>query len=193
MNFLFAMMMIYWSVSNIEKHFEGRAPELATLLIFNAFTVMVFGWLAGEYMVLQSSYVFSLLYVWTKLVPDQPMTIYGFPVKSANLPWVLIAFHILTGGSPFADLVGVAAGHTFIYLKMVLPQSHGYDLLKTPSWVDYITKKCQAWEYGGAARGHGRVFGLNNEQGENLNARRAPPAPERGPWGGRPVRIGGGD
>ena len=70
MNFLFAMMMIYWSVSNIEKHFEGRAPDLATLLIFNAFTVMVFGWLAGEYMMLQSSYVFSLLYVWTKLVPD---------------------------------------------------------------------------------------------------------------------------
>ncbi len=121
MNFLFAMMMIYWAVSNIEKHYEGRAPDLATLLLFNALTVMIFGWLASEYMMLQSSYVFSLLYVWTKLVPDQPMTIYGFPVKSANLPWVLIAFHILTGGSPFADLVGVAAGHTYIYLKMVLP------------------------------------------------------------------------
>jgi len=52
MNFLFAMMMIYYSVSNVEKHFEGRAPDLATLLIFNAITVMVFGWLAGEYMVL---------------------------------------------------------------------------------------------------------------------------------------------
>ena len=52
MNFLFAMMMIYWSVSNIEKHFEGKAPDLATLLIFNAATVMLFGWLANEYMVL---------------------------------------------------------------------------------------------------------------------------------------------
>lgn len=70
MNFLFAMMMIYWSVSNIEKYFEGKAPDLGTLLIFNAVTVMLFGWLASEYMVLQSSYVFSLLYVWTKLVPD---------------------------------------------------------------------------------------------------------------------------
>ena len=52
MNFLFAMMMIYWSVSNIEKYFEGKAPDLGTLLIFNAVTVMLFGWLAGEYMVL---------------------------------------------------------------------------------------------------------------------------------------------
>jgi Derlin-2/3 len=162
MNFLFAMMMIYYSVSNIEKHFEGKASDLTTLLLFNALTVMIFGWLASEYMALQSSYMFSLLYVWTKLVPDQPMQIYGFPVKSGNLPWVLIAFHLLTGGSPFADLVGVAAGHTYIYLKMVLPQSHGYDLLKTPSWIDYITKKLQAWEYGGEVRGHGRVFGINN-------------------------------
>lgn len=70
MNFLFAMMMIYYSVSNIEKHYEGKAPDLTTLLLFNAVTVILFGWLAGEYMVLQSSYVFSLLYVWTKLVPD---------------------------------------------------------------------------------------------------------------------------
>lgn len=52
MNFLFGMMMIYYSVSNIEKHFEGKAPDLAVVLLFNALTVMVFGWLAGEYMAL---------------------------------------------------------------------------------------------------------------------------------------------
>jgi hypothetical protein len=44
----------------------------------------------------------------------------------------MIAFHLLTGGSPWADLVGVAAGHSYIYLKMVLPESYNYDLLKTP-------------------------------------------------------------
>jgi Derlin-2/3 len=52
---------------------------------------------------------------------------------------VLIAFHLLTGGNPFSDLVGVAAGHTYYYLKHVLPESHGYNLLKTPSWIDFAT------------------------------------------------------
>jgi len=77
------------------------------------------------------------------------MTIYGFPVKSGHLPWVLIALHMLTGGSPFGDLVGVAAGHSYIFLKMILPQSHGYDLLKNPSWIEFLTRKLQEWEYGG--------------------------------------------
>jgi hypothetical protein len=27
---------------------------------------------------------------------------------------------MLTGGSPFGDLVGVAAGHSYIFLKMIL-------------------------------------------------------------------------
>ena len=52
MNFLFAMMMNYWAVNNIEKHFQNREGDLATLLIFNAMTTMFFGWLASEYMVL---------------------------------------------------------------------------------------------------------------------------------------------
>jgi len=121
MNFLFAMMMNYWTINNIEKYFEGKEADLAALLIFNAFTSMFFAWLASEYMVMQSCYIFSLMYVWSKLVPDQPMQIWGFPVKSGHLPWVLIAFHTLTGGNPFSDLIGVAAGHTYIYLRMVLP------------------------------------------------------------------------
>jgi len=94
------------------------------------------------------------------------MQIWGFPIKSGMLPWVLIAFHLLTGGSPISDLVGVAAGHSYIYLKMVLPQSHGYDLIKTPWWIQRFTNALIAWGNGGVApRGNGRVFGLNNDQG----------------------------
>jgi len=54
-------------------------------------------------------------------------------------------YHVLTGGNPFSDLIGVAAGHTYIYLKMVLPESHGYDLLKTPKWVELMVDKINSW------------------------------------------------
>ena len=64
------MLMIYYTFTSIEKHFENREDELATLLLFNAVAGITFGWLAGEYMIMQSSYVFSILYVWCRLVPD---------------------------------------------------------------------------------------------------------------------------
>ena len=42
-------------------------------------------------------------------------------------------------------------------------------MLKNPSWIQSLTQKLQEWEYGGQARGNGRIFGLNNEDGVNLN------------------------
>ena len=80
MNFLFAMMMIYYTFNQVEKHFKNQEAELATMLLFNAVTGIIYGWLASEFMIMQSPFVFSVLYVWTKLVPDVPMQIYGFPV-----------------------------------------------------------------------------------------------------------------
>jgi hypothetical protein len=46
------------------------------------------------------------------------------------LPWLLIAFSMVQGGDPIKDLIGVAAGHTYIYIKTVLPGSHGYRILE---------------------------------------------------------------
>ena len=81
---------------------------------------------------------------------------------------MLIAFHLLTGGNPFSDLVGVAAGHTYYYLKHVLPESHGYNLLKTPGWIDSVTKKLKLWAEGEQPR---RIYGMNND-GANANVDR---------------------
>jgi hypothetical protein len=86
-------------------------------IYFNQF----YSWLYGSYQILLSSFIFSVLYVYCKHEPDGVVSIWGFPVKSGNLPWVLLALSVLTGGDPFHDLIGIAAGHTYIYLKLVLP------------------------------------------------------------------------
>lgn len=41
----------------------------------------------------------------------------------------MLVLSIITGGDPFKDLIGIAAGHTYIYIKLILPTSHGYNLL----------------------------------------------------------------
>ena len=65
------MMMIYYTLSSIETYFGDKQADLGTMLIFNAVVAMIFAYLANNYTVMQSPYLFSIIYVWSKLVPDQ--------------------------------------------------------------------------------------------------------------------------
>mmetsp|Transcript_96494 Transcript_96494/g.132887 ORF Transcript_96494/g.132887 Transcript_96494/m.132887 type:complete len:175 (-) Transcript_96494:153-677(-) len=169
MSFLFTMMMLYMTFQRCEQHFERKQAEFVTMLLFLAATSMLFGWLADEYVALYHAFSFSVMYVWCKLLPDLQMRLYGFPVKNANLPWVVIALHILMGGSPFQDLCGVAAGHSYIFLKTVLPDSHGYDLLKTPCSIEKFVARVNAYFEEPVIRGGGRIYNLNNDARGNAN------------------------
>ena len=121
-----------------------------------------------------------------------------------------MVYHLFTGMNPFSDLIGVAAGHTYIYLKMVLPESHGYDLLKTPKSMDKLVATINGWFEDPPAPGGRRVYGLNNDganaevnavnaEGNPLNRlpRNARAGDNNGggaafrAFGGRGVRIGG--
>ena len=141
MGFIFTMMLLFYTFKACEEFYKQKYPEFVYMLLFNSVMVFVsdfcplnsllqvYSWIYGSYMVLMSSFVFSVLYVWCKNEPDKQVSIWGFPVQSGNLPWALLVMSILTGGSPFNDLIGIAAGHTYIFLKMTLPVSHGYNLL----------------------------------------------------------------
>ena len=108
------------------------------------------------------AFKFSVLYVFCKIEPDRPMSIWGFPVTSGNLPWVLVAFSILSGGDPFSNLIGIAAGHTYIFLKLTLPASHGHNLLKTPGFIDKAVNEVIRRANLGAGRA--RVHGADGQR-----------------------------
>ena len=180
-SFLFGMMMMYYTLSQVEAHFDKKQAELATLLAFNAVFGILIASLAGESAVMQNPMLFSLIYVWSRLVPDQQMSIWGFPIMSVNLPWALMAMHLFTGGNPFNDLIGVAIGHTYIFLKQILPESHGYDLLKTPGFMESLVMKLNTMGQNGQARqdpmyvmnnpnnGQGNVEAARRQDGGLLN------------------------
>ena len=138
------------------------------MLVFNAVIALLYATLANDFTIMQSPFIFSIMYVWSKFVPDVQMSIWGFPVMSCNLPWVLMAFHLFTGGNPFNDLIGVAAGHTYVFIKTILPDSHGYDLLKTPSFMHSLVNKLNTWgaDPRQAPRANNRMFNLNNNDGQ---------------------------
>lgn len=88
-------------------------------------------------------------------------------------------------------MIGIAAGHTYIYLKIILPQSHGYNVLKTPKFIDYwVNEIIRRRNVGG-----GRVYNINDDR-VNINrpgnaAAARDDGPNYRPFAGRGVRLGG--
>ena len=70
MAFLFGMMMIYYSFSSMEEYFADDQPGFGTLILFNALMSLIYGYLANDYMVMLNPFLFSMIYTWSKLVPD---------------------------------------------------------------------------------------------------------------------------
>jgi len=58
------------------------------------------------------------------------------PFPSSYLPWVFLAFTVVTGQNPVLDLLGLAAGYVYIVFVEVLPNhNESYRFLYTPHWV----------------------------------------------------------
>lgn len=189
MGFLFTMMLLFNFFKACEELYKEKYPEYLLMIVFNAFMVFVYSWVYGDYMILMSSFVFSVLYVYCKNEPDRQVSIWGFVVQSGNLPWALLGLSILTGGSPFGDLIGIAAGHTYIFLKVTLPASHGYDVLRTPKLLeDYVNRLMRAQQ------DRSRVYGMAGDR-LNMNPRAAPVPAGNGAqfraFAGQGVRLGG--
>jgi hypothetical protein len=53
----------------------------------------------------------------------------------------MIFISMITGGNIVSDLVGIAAGHLYFYLKDLAPINHAMDILKTPQFlVNYFDR-----------------------------------------------------
>lgn len=135
------------------------------------------------------SLVFSILYYWSRREPYAPLNFFSFTIKGYQFPFALLFFQLLIGGNIWMDLLGLAAGHVYYFLKEVVPAEYGYTLIKTPSFlVRFMTPYTQAPvpAAGGAAAGGGGQFGGG---GGGAPPPAPPPAPRN--FGGTGQRLGG--
>lgn len=59
-----------------------------------------------------------------------------FNFTAPFMPWVLLGFSLLLSGSlPTADIIGIAVGHLYYYLKDMYPVLYGRDPLPTPTFL----------------------------------------------------------
>jgi len=138
-DFLFHIFFLIRYCKSLEEgSFRNRNADFLWMLLLGAAMLTCMAPFA-KVQFLGTSLNFMLVYVWSRRNPGVPLSFLGiFTFGAAYLPWVLMAFSVLIGGSLVVDMLGMIAGHTYYYLEDVYPHTHhgrGRRLLKTPEIV----------------------------------------------------------
>eukprot|EP00474_Spongospora_subterranea_P004261 CRZ04719.1 hypothetical protein [Spongospora subterranea] len=107
------------------------------LLVGGAVLILVSLVVPGLYF-LGASLVTYIIYVWSRKDPFGQATFFGFRFSIWQLPFVLMVFHVLMGGSVIPDLAGIFAGHVYHFSIDIVPKVYGLTVLKTPSFLASI-------------------------------------------------------
>jgi len=128
--------------------------------------------------------VFAILYYWSRREPYASLNMFSFTIKGYQFPFALMGFQLLMGGNIWMDLLGLASGHIYYFLKEVVPTEYGPNLITTPGFLINFMRKATAT--GAPAFGRpGGVSGLGGGGGANPGG-----APQQ--WfGGGGNRLGG--
>ena len=100
----------------------------AALLVMGAFMEMPF---------LGMGLVFAIVYVWAKENADQEVN-FVFNLakfKAFYLPWAYVGLAMLMGQSPVAHLMGIAAGHFYVFLDKIVPVQYNRTVIWTPNFL----------------------------------------------------------
>jgi Derlin-2/3 len=125
-------MLVIYMKYNEDFDFKGRLADLVWMLVMIVAFLHLVGCVLGFPW---AGLTMPLCWVFCKRHPTMQMKLYFF-VFSANIfPWVLCAFHVVTGGSLALDLAGIVAGHAYLFLADVLPKTHGKELATTPQFL----------------------------------------------------------
>lgn len=81
------------------------------------------------------SIIFAIIYYWSRCEPEAPLSLWGFSVKGYQLPFALVFLTLLMGGDIWKDILGIAAGHVYHFLKDIMAIEYNLNPLKTPLWV----------------------------------------------------------
>lgn len=137
--FLFNLMLIARFGSGYENDpfptsvHRGSVDYLFAILVMST-VLLVIGTLMNVAF-LGQSLMFGLVYLWSRRNPLAPVSVWGFKFSGKYLPWVYMAFGVLTGGSPMPDILGLVAAHFFYFLVEVLPVKLDRNVLTTPDFV----------------------------------------------------------
>jgi len=125
---------------------RGTSADYLFMLLFCMAILCVLGYLF-DFMLLSEPLLYVIMYAWSRKEPEVQTNIFGFKFKALYLPWVYVAIRILMGNSIVGPLLGIGSGHLYYFLVDVLPASHGWEVLRTPTFCvdigEYLSGRTQ--------------------------------------------------
>jgi len=191
-NFLFQLYFFSSFSSKLERNEIFAQPGdylfflLTQILLLDVISLVP--WWPVGYPRLGPALVFAILYYWSRREPYAKLNFFSFTIEGYQFPFALVFFQLLIGGDIWIDLLGLATGHIYYFLKEVVPQEYGTTLIKTPAFITNFMAQYAGG--GGAAPRPAGVGGVAGVGGGGGGGNPPPPAPPRN-FGGTGHRLGG--
>lgn len=121
MPFVFSMFFLVRHSTQLEQcKFAGRSADYAVCLALCSAVLTVVTAFVDGLPFLAPALLSSLTYLWSRLNPTQPISIFGMlTVQAFYFPWVLVMITVVMGGSPVPNILGIVAGHVYHFLTDV--------------------------------------------------------------------------
>ncbi|XP_068937156.1 derlin-1 isoform X1 [Petaurus breviceps papuanus] len=130
--------------------FDGRPADYMFMLLFNWVCIVITG-LIMDMQLLMIPLIMSVLYVWAQLNREMIVSFwFGTRFKACYLPWVILVFNYIIGGSVINELIGNLVGHLYYFLMFKYPMDlGGRTFLSTPQCLLYpgcsLGRKHKVW------------------------------------------------
>eukprot|EP00043_Microstomoeca_roanoka_P018521 m.199540 g.199540 ORF g.199540 m.199540 type:complete len:243 (-) comp16846_c1_seq4:130-858(-) len=134
--FLVNLYFLYSYSTRIETGLYDRRPaDYVFMLLVQWITLLVIAYFLSL-PIIGVPLVLAIMHVWCNVNPEVVVSFwFGTRFKAMYLPWVLMVFSILTGGSGMMELLGIVTGHVFYFIKYKWPELGGPSLLETPQFI----------------------------------------------------------
>ena len=145
-NLVFQLYFFTSFGSKLERNeiFTNEPGGYVFFMLFQMIVISLLGlvlqWPTGIPMV-GPSLIFSVIYYWSRREPYAQLSFFSFNIKGFQFPFALLFFQMLMGGSPWMDLLGLASGHIFYFLKEIVPQEYGKSWLVPPVFLQTFAVK----------------------------------------------------
>ncbi|XP_023266218.1 derlin-1 [Seriola lalandi dorsalis] len=135
--YLVNLYFLYHYSSRLETGaFDGRPADYIFMLLFNWICIVITGMLMNMRL-LMIPLIMSVLYVWAQFNKDMIVSFwFGTRFKAHYLPWVILVFNFIIGGSFVNELTGNLVGHLYFFLMFKYPMDlGGRSFLSTPEFL----------------------------------------------------------
>lgn len=120
----------------MEEHaYHNKRAEFLTMLLFGALLMLIAAYFF-KFLFLSQAMTTMILYVWSRKNPTEQLRFYGLIwIKASYLPFVLLLLSIFLRQKISSDILGIAVGHIYYYLTVVLPVTFQLNIEFAPRFL----------------------------------------------------------